>query len=87
VQLRLLRQRVVMAAQKAQTDVLLRRLHYALPGRGAAAERRDAQGKKKSGRRRCEPFFYSHPICEFAAKGGVSERCQRRIQRSGSACA
>jgi hypothetical protein len=32
VQLRLLRQRVVMAAQKAQADVLLHRLHYALPG-------------------------------------------------------
>jgi hypothetical protein len=43
VQLRLLRQRVVMTAQKAQADVLLHRLHYALPGWGAAAERRDAQ--------------------------------------------
>ena len=32
VQLRLLRQRVVMPAQKAQADVLLHRLHYALPG-------------------------------------------------------
>jgi hypothetical protein len=32
VQLRLLRQRVVMTAQKAQADVLLHRLHYALPG-------------------------------------------------------
>jgi hypothetical protein len=30
VQLRLLRQRVVMTAQKAQADVLLHRLHYAL---------------------------------------------------------
>jgi hypothetical protein len=28
VQLQLLRQRVVMAVQKAQADVLLRRLHY-----------------------------------------------------------
>ena len=43
VQLRLLRQRVVMAAQNAQADVLLHRLHYALPGWDAAAERRDAQ--------------------------------------------
>ena len=45
VQLRLLRlrQRVVMTAQKAQADVLLHRLHYALPGWDAAAERRDAQ--------------------------------------------
>jgi hypothetical protein len=43
VQLRLLRQRVVMTAQKAQADVLLHRLHYALPGWEAAAERRDAQ--------------------------------------------
>jgi hypothetical protein len=43
VQLRLLRQRVVMAAQKAQADVLLHCLHYALPGWDAAAERRDAQ--------------------------------------------
>jgi hypothetical protein len=40
---RLLRKRVVMAAQKAQADVLLHRLHYALPGWYAAAERRDAQ--------------------------------------------
>ena len=42
----LLRQRVVMTAQKAQADVLLHRLHYALQGqgRGAATERRDAQG-------------------------------------------
>jgi hypothetical protein len=38
LQLRLLRQRVVMAAQKAQADVFLHRLHYALPGRDAAAE-------------------------------------------------
>jgi hypothetical protein len=40
VQLRLLRQRVVMRAQKPQADVLLRRLHYyALPAPlcGAAA--------------------------------------------------
>jgi hypothetical protein len=44
LQLRLLRQRVlVMTAQKAQADVLLHRLHYALPGWDAAAERRDAQ--------------------------------------------
>jgi hypothetical protein len=44
VQLRLLRQRVVMiTAQKAQADVLIHRLHYALPGWDAAAERRDAQ--------------------------------------------
>jgi hypothetical protein len=34
---------VVMAAQKAHSDVLLHRLHYALPGWDAAAERRDAQ--------------------------------------------
>ena len=32
-----------MTAQKAQADVLLHRLHYALPGWDAAAERRDAQ--------------------------------------------
>jgi hypothetical protein len=43
VQLRLLRQRVVITAQKAQADVLLHRLHYALPGWDAAAERHDAQ--------------------------------------------
>jgi hypothetical protein len=48
VQLRLLRQRVVMAAQKAQADVLLRRLHYALPGWDAAAESRDAQDELDS---------------------------------------
>jgi hypothetical protein len=46
VQLRLLRQRVVMTAQKAQADVLLHRLHYALPGWDAAAERRDAQDER-----------------------------------------
>jgi hypothetical protein len=34
-----------MTAQKAQADVLLHRLHYALPGWDAAAERRDAQGE------------------------------------------
>jgi hypothetical protein len=34
---------VVMAAQKAHSDVLLHRLHYALPG--WEAERRDAQGE------------------------------------------
>jgi hypothetical protein len=45
----LLRQRVVMAAQKAQADVLLHRLHYALLGWDAAAERRDAQGEFHSG--------------------------------------
>jgi hypothetical protein len=43
VQLRLLRQRVAMTAQNAQAEVLLHRLHYALPGWDAAAERRDAQ--------------------------------------------
>jgi hypothetical protein len=36
---------VAMAAQKAQADVLLHRLHYALPGWDAAAERRGAQGE------------------------------------------
>ena len=41
----MLRQRA-MAAQKAQAGVLLhRRLHYALPGWHATAERRDAQGE------------------------------------------
>jgi hypothetical protein len=50
VQLRLLRQRVVMTAQKAQAqaDVLLHRLHYALPGWDAATERRDAQDELHS---------------------------------------
>jgi hypothetical protein len=46
VRLWLLRQRVVMKAQKAQADVLLlHRLHYALLGWDAAMERRDAQGE------------------------------------------
>jgi hypothetical protein len=51
VQLRLLRQRRVAMRQpkaKAQADVLLHRLHYALPGRDAAAERRDAQDELHS---------------------------------------
>jgi hypothetical protein len=43
LQLRMLRQRVVMTAQKAQADVLLHRLHYALPVWDAAAERLGAQ--------------------------------------------
>ena len=48
VQLRL-RQRVVMTARKAQADVLLHRLHYALAGWDAAAERRrDAQDELHS---------------------------------------
>ena len=41
-----------MAAQKAQADVLLHRLHYALPGWDATAERRDVHviiKKKKKG--------------------------------------
>jgi hypothetical protein len=37
-----------MTAQKAQADVLLHRLHHALPGWDAAAERRDAQGELRS---------------------------------------
>jgi hypothetical protein len=38
-----------MTAQKAQADVLLHRLHYALlPGWDAAAERRDAQDELHS---------------------------------------
>jgi hypothetical protein len=37
-----------MTAQKAQADVLLHRLHYALPGWVAAAERRDAQDELHS---------------------------------------
>ena len=44
----MLRQRVVMTAQKAQADVLLHRLHYALPGWDAATERRDAQDELHS---------------------------------------
>jgi hypothetical protein len=48
VQLRLLRQRVVTTAQKAQADVLFHRLHYALPGWDAAAERRDVQDELHS---------------------------------------
>jgi hypothetical protein len=52
MQLRLLsRQRAGgdgMTAQKAQADVLLHRLHYALPGWDAAAERRDVQDEDSS---------------------------------------
>ena len=41
MQKRLLRQRLVCCvAQAQQADVLLKRLHYCLPGWGAAAERR-----------------------------------------------
>jgi hypothetical protein len=49
VQLWLLRQRVVVTAQKAQADVLLHRLHYALP-RGGTPRRRGALGKASSGK-------------------------------------
>jgi hypothetical protein len=45
---RLLRQWVVMTAQNAQADVLLHRLHYALSGWDAAAERRGAQDELHS---------------------------------------
>ena len=49
VQLRcILRQRVVMTAQKALADVLLHRLRYTLSGWDAAAERRDAQDELHS---------------------------------------
>jgi hypothetical protein len=48
VQLRLLRQWVVMTAQKAQADVILRSPYYALPGWDATAERCDAQEAKMS---------------------------------------
>jgi hypothetical protein len=37
-----------LAARKAQADVLLHRLHYALPGRDAAVERRGVQGERHS---------------------------------------
>jgi hypothetical protein len=47
VQLRVLRQRVVMTAQKAQADVLLHRLHYALY-RGGTPWRRGATRKTSS---------------------------------------
>jgi hypothetical protein len=51
VQLRLLRQRVVMAAQNTQADVLLHRLYYALPGWDAAAERRrGGEARRRQGR-------------------------------------
>jgi hypothetical protein len=39
---------MAMTAQKAQADVLLHRLHYALPGWDAAAKRRGAQGEFQS---------------------------------------
>jgi hypothetical protein len=39
---------VVMTAPKAQADVLLHRLHHALPGWDAAAARRDAQDELHS---------------------------------------
>jgi hypothetical protein len=41
--LQLVRQRVAMAVQKAQADVLINRLHHALPGCDGAEGRRDAQ--------------------------------------------
>jgi hypothetical protein len=37
-----------MTTQKAQADVLLHRLHYALPGWDAAAEKHDAQDELHS---------------------------------------
>jgi hypothetical protein len=92
VQLRLLRQRVVMAVQTAQAHVLFHRLHYALPGWDAAAERRNAQdelhsaaqgGKGVGGRRlRCGPWLWprrSGPL-------GTLEP-GARPQRGGGGCA
>jgi hypothetical protein len=46
--LRLLWQRMVMTAHKAQADVLLHRLHYALPGLDAAEGERGAMRKASS---------------------------------------
>jgi hypothetical protein len=37
-----------MPAQMAQVDVLLRRIHYTLPGWNTATERRDAHGEFQS---------------------------------------
>ena len=46
VQKRLLRQVLVTGVQKAQADLLLLRLHFALPGWRAAGQRRDAAAMK-----------------------------------------
>jgi hypothetical protein len=47
VQLRLLRQRVVVTAQKAQADVLLHRLHYALPATGVGRRGGEARRARR----------------------------------------
>jgi hypothetical protein len=64
VQLRLVRQRVAMAVQKAQADVLVNRLHYALPrqdGRkgGAMRRRRTSTVRKKLAVRHCDSAWLS----------------------------
>jgi hypothetical protein len=45
-----------MTSQKAQADVLLHRLHYALPGWDAAAERRDAHSGVRISFAKTDPF-------------------------------
>jgi hypothetical protein len=82
VQLRLLRQRVVMAAQNAQADVLLHRLHYALPGAGGTPRRRGATRKTSSTtqprqggvgwrRLRCGPrLCFRRRVCARPHRGG-----------------
>ena len=70
VQKRLLRQVLVTGVQKAQADLLLLRLHFALPGWRAAGQRRDAAAMKAERQRtaaaragseghgrRCEAIF------------------------------
>jgi hypothetical protein len=50
VQLRLVGQRVVMAVQKAQADVLINRFDCALPGWSGAEGRREARGARREAR-------------------------------------
>jgi hypothetical protein len=72
---------VVMTAQKAQADVLLHRLHYALPGWDAAAERRDAQDELHSAaqaRAWADGDFGADHGAGRAAQSGRRRRIKRR---------
>jgi hypothetical protein len=83
---------VVMTAQKAQADVLLHRLHYALPGWDAAAERRGAQDEFHSAaqaRAWADGDFRCGPRLCFRRRGppGQLEPDARPNRGGGGGCA
>jgi hypothetical protein len=68
-----------MAVQKAQADVLINRLHYALPGWDGAEGRRDAQeGSYESAQAR-EFAVWGSRMTVPAKQGFVSVRAEVRV--------